>query len=341
MLEKRFVHPAARYNPAKDLWILTCYFNPNKYTSRLANYFTFRENILASGVPMLTVECTFGDRSFELDNCDNVLQLKSKDILWQKERLLNIAMEALPKSAKKIAWLDCDILFDNPNWMVDTSILLDEFPVVQPYENLIFLPQGQSWYENERQILGNSEYAKTTQSKPLFSNILSSFGYVRATRPELSFCDTYSLHGHTGVAWAIRTDIIRKFGFYDTCISGVADHLMAHAMCGDFYSSCITKYLGDSGNLLADFIRWAQPCYEEVKGNIAYTPGNILHLWHGDKKHRKYGYKSDQLRAFDFDSSKDLKLNDSNCWEWNSHKPELHKWAISFFESRKEDGDEQ
>jgi len=35
-------------------------------------------------------------------------------VLWQKERLLNVALRSLPLDCEAVAWLDCDIVFGDP-----------------------------------------------------------------------------------------------------------------------------------------------------------------------------------------------------------------------------------
>ena len=40
----------------------------------------------------------------------------------------------LPQEWTQIAWLDCDILFKNPNWAIDTFNLLQKHSVVQLFE---------------------------------------------------------------------------------------------------------------------------------------------------------------------------------------------------------------
>jgi len=73
---------------------VTSYFNPMKSRRRLANYRTFRSRL---DVPLVTVELAF-DGQFELTSgdADHLIQLSGGDIMWQKERLLNIALEAVP-----------------------------------------------------------------------------------------------------------------------------------------------------------------------------------------------------------------------------------------------------
>ena len=43
--------------------VITCYFNPKRYLSRLRNYSLFRESLRVSGIPCLTIECLFGGKA--------------------------------------------------------------------------------------------------------------------------------------------------------------------------------------------------------------------------------------------------------------------------------------
>src|SRR5512143_3579916 len=95
---------------SEALWAITSYFNPAGYARRLANYRRFRERL---AVPLVTVELSFNGR-FELGrrDADVLVQLHGTSVMWQKERLLNIAVKKVPRACNKIAWLDCDIVFE-------------------------------------------------------------------------------------------------------------------------------------------------------------------------------------------------------------------------------------
>src|SRR4029077_15700270 len=60
--------------------------------------------------------------------------------LWQKEKLLNLALQAVPPECRKVAWLDCDIIFDDPHWSKKTKSLLDSYPMVQLFKEVHYLP---------------------------------------------------------------------------------------------------------------------------------------------------------------------------------------------------------
>jgi hypothetical protein len=96
------------------LWGITSFFNPAGFDSRRANYRTFRSRL---NVPLLTVELSFAD-GFELQPTDAeiLLQISGGDVMWQKERLLNLALAALPPDCDLVAWLDCDVIFGSSDW---------------------------------------------------------------------------------------------------------------------------------------------------------------------------------------------------------------------------------
>ena len=100
---------ATRSNEAATLWAITSYFNPAGYRRRLANYRLFRKSLI---VPLITVELAYR-KQFELTEGDAeiLIQLQGNDIMWQKERLLNVALRALPPHCRSIVWVDRDVIF--------------------------------------------------------------------------------------------------------------------------------------------------------------------------------------------------------------------------------------
>ena len=125
---------------APPLWAITSYFNPAGYRRRLETYRQFRERL---AVPLATVELSFTGR-FELGpgDADALLQIHGGDVMWQKERLLNLALRLLPESCDQIAWLDCDVVFTNGDWPAQVRGALDDVPLVHPFQARADLPRG-------------------------------------------------------------------------------------------------------------------------------------------------------------------------------------------------------
>src|SRR5579862_8178673 len=106
------------YTAPPGFGVITCFFNPNRYRSKLRNYQLFRESLQLSGIQCVTIECLFDARSPELVGWPDVYTVIGRDAMWQKERLLNIAIGFISQTWTRVAWLDCDVLFENPDWAV-------------------------------------------------------------------------------------------------------------------------------------------------------------------------------------------------------------------------------
>jgi hypothetical protein len=210
------------YERVDALWVITTYYNPCRYKTRRDNYDLFAKAMRDSGINMITVECAFGDEGYELPESLDVLHVRSKSLLWQKERLLNLAASWLPQSAKYVVWADCDILFQNPQWAVHTAELLKTHMVAQLFGSCLRLAKGNT--------LG------ATPDRAF------SFGAVTPGHLDLLSCGRYDRHGHTGYAWAMRRELFDEVGLYEHSVAGSADHYIAHAIY-NVYGFCVEHSL--------------------------------------------------------------------------------------------------
>ena len=97
-----------------ELWAVTSYFNPLGWRSRLENYRLFRKHL---EVPLIAVEWhPHGEFQLGPGDADVLAQVQGGDLMWQKERLLNIGMASVPAGVEFVAWLDCDIVFCQRGW---------------------------------------------------------------------------------------------------------------------------------------------------------------------------------------------------------------------------------
>ncbi|MFZ6766519.1 hypothetical protein ACO0LM_05485 [Undibacterium sp. Di26W] len=309
-----------------ELVVLTTYFNPCRYLSRRQNYDAFMQGMRAAGVTCITVECAFGDASFELPAALDVLQVRSSTLLWQKERLLNLAASWLPASCRYVAWLDCDILFDNKNWARELVAVLRQYPVAQVWETCLRQPQD-----------GTDHGAADEQP-----DRVTSFAAVMQEQPTSLQAGRYDSHGHTGYGWAMRRSLFDSTGLYEAAISGSADHFMAHAIYGD-YNFCIQNALKHDHAQITHLQVWGQRFYQQVQGQLGVVRGEIRHLWHGDARHRRYFLRMHDITDLGFNPWTDLSMRAGRPLEWHAemHKPALRQYFVNYFQSRREDGDNQ
>ena len=304
-----------------DLWAITCYFNPAGYRRRLANYRLFRERLI---VPLVTVELAYGD-DFALEDKDAevLVQLRGGDILWQKERLLNVALNALPDNCRKVVWLDCDVIFEADDWPSRTSLLLDRFTLVQPFSHLYHSPGD--WGPDEELPFGSEPW----QSAPL----LIASGMPAATCMGTRASQIGCVHG---VAWAATRDLLREHRFYDACIIGGGDSVMLRAAYGCFDDAVRFQHM--NGRQRTHYLAWAAAFYDAVHSNVGFVEGNLVHLWHGSREHRRYTDRYQELARFQFDPFKDIAMDDNGAWRWNTNKSKMHESVRAYFWARREDG---
>lgn len=304
-----------------DLCLVTSYFNPAGFKRKLRRYIEFASRMASSGLPLFTVECAFGESDFEIPESDSVFRVRARDAMWQKERLLNLALPRIPSRFTKLVSIDFDVIFENPEWAVATSRLLDEVPLMQPFETAIWLPQG----------------ATVDDGTGL---VLPGFAACQVADPAVVHRGEFAAHGLPGYAWGARRSLLEAHGHYDACVIGGGDHLIAHAACGDWTSACFEWSVGLGSLHHRHFVRWAEAFHDDVRGRMSFVPGKLLHLWHGPWKNRRYTSRHVQLKAFDFDPDRDITIGPDGCWEWSGAKVEFHDAVAAYFAGRKEDGDE-
>lgn len=315
--------PAATRD-ASPIWAITSYFNPAGYRRRLENYRVFRRRL---AVPLVTVELYHGAEP-ELGEGDAEVLVRKHggDVLWQKERLLNLALRALPADCEKVAWLDCDVVFSRPDWPQDASRLLDRVPLVQLFHERKNLPRG---------TLPEQETSAADDTT------LNSVAYKLARRlvaPEV--VGEGGAVGRWGIAlglaWAARRELLDTHHLYDAGVLGGGDRALACAAFGQMDG--LRDAWHANARQLDHFRAWAIPFQDAVRGNVGCIEGAVHHLWHGDRESRRYVERYEAFRRFEFDPFLDIAIGPDGCWRWSTDKPEMHRYVSDYFHGRREDG---
>jgi hypothetical protein len=308
---------------AESLWAITTFFNPMRYQRRLLNYRLFRERL---NLPLVAIELAYG-ADFELteNDADILVQLRGKDVMWQKKRLLNVALQHLPSACRKFVWVDCDVIFETDDWPERVSRLLDRFPIVQPFSHLQHMPRN--WRPCEGGTL--PEFTQQSVTFMIASGMPASASMAGVDETRLR-------SNAPGVCWAARRELLEQHGFYDTSVVGGDDRAMATAAYGCFEEAihrlCMNNWQGKR------YLAWAKPFYETVRGEVGVLEGNLFHLWHGEMINRRSVSRYEGLQPFDFNPFEDIAIDDNGSWRWNTNKPEMHEYVRDYFASRKEDG---
>jgi hypothetical protein len=308
----------------RRLWAVTAYFNPCGYRTRLENFRIFRERL---AVPLVAVELVYDGRPvLEAGDADILVQVEGHDVLWQKERLLNVALGALPDRCDAVAWLDCDLVFASPRWESSVLTALEAAPVIQAFHTVYDLPRG-------------ARPEDAAASVPELERVSLACAMADERLP----LDIFSVQGASlryryspGHAWAARRDLLRAHGLYDALVMGSGDKAMAAAAFGQFYRAACAFNLNEAQ--ARHYLEWAIPFAESASGRVGFADEVVYHLWHGALGRRGYGDRYNGFDRFDFDPFKDIALADGGCWSWASDKPELHEHVRRHFTRRAEDG---
>ena len=312
----------ARDGSSSPLWAVTSYYNPAGFSSRRRNYQVFRRSL---GVPLLTVELGYGE-SFELGegDADRLIQIRGRDVMWQKERLLNIAFAELPDHCEKVVWLDCDVMFNDEAWVAAASDALDHHALIQPFAVLHELPPGAEDAQEDCGVISTmTPLAGELAARPL-DQVLG-----QPARPLRERTVAW------GFAWAARRELLIEHGLYDACIIGGGDRAMICAAMGALEHAIAPLRMNE--RWAEHYMAWAQRFHAAVRGSVGVSNGTLLHLWHGAFSHRRYRSRHEDLVAHAFDPGRDLTPESSGCWRWNCDKPGLHEFVRGYFRDRRED----
>lgn len=302
---------------SSQLCVVTAVSNPLGTVSRPKLAKAFIQHMRESGVYTVVVEAVMGHRDYELaaEAGPRVLHVPVRHgtICWHKESLLNIGVAHAPRQYQYIAWIDSDVTFRSPTWGDDTVDALQQFPIVQPWDQCLDLgPHG--------------EVLKTH----------TSLGALhRRKLPVLTtFAPRYEA-AHPGYAWAARRGILDAVGgLYDLAVLGAADRNMAMAILGrvreTFYKS-ITPQMAQS------LTAWEALALKAIGGRLGYVQGVIEHSWHGPKAKRGYVSRPQILGKHGYDPVQDTRRNTDHVIELAGNKPSLQHDIELYFDSRLDD----
>jgi len=306
-----------------DIWAITAYFNPAGFRSRLANYRAFRDRLT---LPLVTAELAH-EGPFELgeSDADILTQIRGGDVLWQKERLLSIALDAVPASCDKVVWLDCDVIFEPADPWLEVSQKLDDYVLVQTFKEAVDLPAD--WHGRDFGVPGavpsRSVGYAVVKGTPMDRVLIADPTGKR--RPPW----------RSGLGFAFRREVMARHDFYYGRVLGGNDRAMVCGALGQFEALAELHHM--TARQQEHFKEWAEPFCGMVGGRIGYVDATVGHLWHGKISNRRYSERHQNLQALDFDPYLDIALDANGCLRWSSEKPRLHRLALEHFLDRRED----
>lgn len=301
---------------ANLLHVITAISNPLRLKSRIRLYRDFEAHMLASGVRLTVVECTYGKRAYECTGTPGVthVPVRAKTMVWAKENLINLGINRVCQDdvrAKYFGTFDADIHFRSKCWAEDIVHQLQIYDVIQPWATAYDLGPN-----------GEHLAAHTSFCKHLFHGG-AVHGPAKYGRP------------HPGYAWCYTRQALDALGGLIECAGmGSGDFHMAMSLAGHGDHSLHGK---SASSYRTTIMEWQRRALKHINHNIGYVEGTIEHHWHGKKADRRYVGRWDMFVKHGFDPAADLRRNATGALEFASHKPLLRREFARYLASRDED----
>lgn len=295
------------------LYVVTVISNPAQYEKRYQLFTEFCDRMLQnSQVYLYTVELQQRARPF-MTNAN--LKLRTKDELWHKENLINIAVQNLPDTWEYVCWVDADLHFQNDNWVQETIDALQTYEIVQPWCHCIDM--GPKFETLQVHTGFFYQYCNGEQWKP----------------------SGYGKYWHPGYAMAYKKSAFNSIGgLIDFAILGSADFHMAMSLIGDVDKS-LNHALHPNYKKLCKI--WEERCEKHINRNVGYVHGTIMHYWHADKKNRRYIDRWKILVNNNYDPLRDIKRDHNGVFQLETLKYKLRDDIRRYFRQRNEDSNDR
>lgn len=303
--------PGINIQPKKvnDLAVVACYFNFAGYQKLKENYYAFKSRLLKQGVDLYTIELAFNDKPFEFTDDGKTTFVRSKDVMWYKENLINMAVKALPPHIKKVIWCDADVYFYDDTWHEKASKLLDVYPIAQMFS-----------------VMEDTDaYGKVYEENHCAVKLLES--------PDME-AEDLSLY-RPGFVWGARRDFFEQVGLFDQHIMGSNDSWLCYSAIRKQFPPHF-KNLNKS--LMNKFYVWEHKLHNYITSPtmVGYLDTRTKHMWHGEKKNRQYAKRQQYIA--ELNPEEHLHYREDGLLQWNeTTSKEMIDNVRDYFLQRKDD----
>lgn len=304
-------HSSGFRHSDQDACVVLSFFNPCNFSLPKQHFHTVVNTLHASGIPLVVTQAVFpGGQPERVPSCITQQSFPVESYLFYKENLWNAAYHLT--DAKKLIFLDADVVFSKPNWFERTVEQLDEYDIIQPFQMAL--------WQTETGEIGGIKNA-------------SAEAIERGLSPQLG-------QFHPGFGWAFNRAVFEEIGgWYDVIATGNTDAAFSFCFSDSADTQGLVKwFFGQQDPVVGS------PGYLEYRNNILakkYRVGylrdnDVVHLWHGDNANRQYISRKDLFPRNPDHSYPVVRRNDKII-EWQ--QPDLmNDGPIRYFFDKQDDG---
>ena len=255
-------------------------------------------------------------------------------MLWQKERLLNLAIDLLPPSCRHVAWVDCDVVFEAADLERRVLSALGDHALVQAYESVLHLDPVPL-----ARLHGATDWRNARVERELEGAVFAYREHKRFWERDGGVEFLRRRGGYRpapGFVWAAHRDFLARNPLLDVWAVGGGDSAYMYAAF-DAADHVAQRHELSPAHREFYFERAAR-LHDELRDRIGFVAGRIVHLWHGDIDDRCYNTRHLILAENRFDPARHMRMEQSGVWAWSDAPEALRSGVVRYFEQRREDG---
>jgi hypothetical protein len=282
----------------KNLYIILPYYNYFDNEYRVSNILRFIETYRTiDNCKIVVVEGLTAESQPLKDLSDKIFKHIKYNIpqkIWVKENLINLVLQNhLPEDYKFFCWLDCDIFFEDKDWVNHTIDLLSENDAIQMFNFAI---------NQERRMEFDDIPFNSFETAPTFKGHSVSISQIAYS---FNHYDVTDFRPHSGYGWGMTKDFYTKIGkLWDCNIIGSGDSVIARSIVQILTEEQILTrnllnviYSKTYGQQILEYYKKFKDC------KCSFLPSRIYHFFHGAMKNRLYIERHNLLRKLNYDAS--------------------------------------
>jgi hypothetical protein len=347
----------------EPLYAVVPVYNPWRWKSRYKHTDRAIKHFVDSGAVVILVEVAFNRREFvyadsgldgSLAHCGyhdkrfehKYITLRTKDELWLKENLINLAVQRLPQDWQQVCWLDSDVHFLRPNWVGECIHKLQHYSFLQMFSQARDLAPNYEMMPEDYPHAGGVSFVHHHAAELLNAHVQGTLTQTtQGNRVSLSLNLATDPAPYPpprvwpGLAWGCSRDAWNAVGgLMDFAVWGGSDWHSAHCLIGK-RDNMMREDL--HSNYKKMVVEWFNRCERHIRRNVGVMEGSIVHHWHGRKMSRGYNPKHRLLSEVGFDPLHHLKRDHQGLWQLHDDGSEafvrLRDMMRKFAKDRDED----
>ncbi|MEY4701668.1 MAG: hypothetical protein RL326_1855 [Pseudomonadota bacterium] len=272
---------------SKNTAIITCYFNPANLPTVEREYRRFMREVEWWEGECFSAELAFPGQEWPSPSAFIQLRAGENQMLWQRERLLNLIVERLPSSYDTIAVIDPTILLLNGSALAKAELLLATANVVELCRDVHSVDErGEVVATYRKDVRSEGESDELACAQP---------------------------RGTLTVGFLARRGV---FPLYDRCVYGFGQALTGAAWRGTELSSVVV-----SPHERAHYKTWATQAFSRVRGRVTSIEGACITSCSAAGESTLLERRENGNPKLEFDPSRHIGIDEHGLLVWQEGAP--------------------